>query len=291
MQLLAAADATDDALAAAAAADAARRTKSRDAARAAQRQAELEGLASTSADAAAAARALLASGSAATAAGARHGAGHAGVLRVAGTWRRDGTSAAVAAPVDMVPPEVFAEARRVAQRDALVTVRHVVPLASPLQEAVEAGDGAPLRPPEQQPAKLLLFLVHSRLPRVAAITAVQCDAALLSPEHHQVDPSPTPSPSPSPNLDPNPNPNPGTTRSYSSCSWWAPRRSPRWRAHGPERCSGGTAETHDERGWSSCRYLHVGCFSPAHAITTSLRRFPSSAKSDRDDARRARLEG
>ena len=114
VQLLAAADATDDALAAAAAADAARRTKSRDAARAAQRQAELEGLASTSADAAAAARALLASGSAATAAGARHGAGHAGVLRVAGTWRRDGTSAAVAAPVDMVPPEVFAEARRVA---------------------------------------------------------------------------------------------------------------------------------------------------------------------------------
>jgi len=213
------------------------------------------------------------------------------VLRVAGTWRRDGTSAAVAAPVDMVPPEVFAEARRVAQRDALVTVRHVVPLESPLQEAVEAGDGAPPRPPEQQPAKLLLFLVHSRLPRVAAITAVQCDAALLSPEHHQVNPSPTPSPSPSPNLDPNPNPNPGTTRSYSSCSWWAPRRSPRWRAHGPERCSGGTAETHDERGWSSCRYLHVGCFSPAHAITTSLRRFPSSAKSDRDDARRARLEG
>ena len=170
------------------------------------------------------------------------------MLRVAGTWRRDGTSAAVAAPVDMVPPEVFAEARRVAQRDALVTVRHVVPLESPLQQAVEAGDGAPPRPPEQQPAKLLLFLVHSRLPRVAAITAVQCDAALLSPEHHQVDPRPTPSPGPSPNLDPNPNPNPGTTRSYSSCSWWAPRRSPRWRAHGPERCSGGTAEAHDEAG-------------------------------------------
>ena len=84
-----------------------------------------------------------------------------------------------------LPPEVFAEARRVAQRDALVTVRHVVPLESPLQEAVEAGDGAPPRPPEQQPTKLLLFLVHSRLPRVAAITAVQCDAALLSPEHHQ----------------------------------------------------------------------------------------------------------
>ena len=34
-------------------------------------------------------------------------------------------------------------------------------------------------------SKLLLFLVHSRLPHVAAITAVQCDAALLSPEHHQ----------------------------------------------------------------------------------------------------------
>ena len=27
--------------------------------------------------------------------------------------------------------------------------------------------------------------MHSRLPHVAAITAVQCDAALLSPEHHQ----------------------------------------------------------------------------------------------------------
>ena len=34
----------------------------------------------------------------------------------------------------------------------------------------------------EQPAKLLLFLVHSRLPRVAAVTAVQCDAALLAPE-------------------------------------------------------------------------------------------------------------
>ena len=64
-----------------------------------------------------------------------------------------------------------------------MTVRHLVPVEA--VEAAEAVDGAPPRPPEQQPAKLLLFLVHSRLPRVAAITAVQCDAALLSPEHHQ----------------------------------------------------------------------------------------------------------
>ena len=210
------------------------------------------------------------------------------MLRVAGTWRRDGTSAAVAAPVDMVPPEVFAEARRVAQRDALVTVRHVVPLESPLQEAVEAGDGAPPRPPEQQPAKLLLFLVHSRLPRVAAITAVQCDAALLSPEHHQVDPRPTPSPGPSPNLDPNPNPNPGTTRSYSSCSWWAPRRSLRWRAHAPERCSGGTAETHESGvgpavGIPPCRlYFARKCHHDATKTISEL---------CRERRRRTRLEG
>ena len=105
LQLLAAADATDDALGAAAAADAARRSG--------RRQADLEGLASTSADAAAAARALLAAGSGAAAgaaAGAGAGAG-AGALRVAGTWRRDGTAAAVEAPLDIVPPEVFAEAR------------------------------------------------------------------------------------------------------------------------------------------------------------------------------------
>ena len=61
------------------------------------------------------------------------------------------------------------QARRVAQRDTLVTVRHVVPVEAEEQPV----KGAPERPPEQRPAKLLLFLVHSRLPRVAAITAVQ----------------------------------------------------------------------------------------------------------------------
>ena len=99
-------------------------------------------------------------------------------LEAAATWRRDGGATKVEAPLDRVPPEVYAEARRAGPRDTLVTVRHVVK-ADPAEQQQQRARRRVGEPAQPLPGKVLLFLVHTRLPRVAAVTAVQCDPSLL----------------------------------------------------------------------------------------------------------------